>query len=108
MRALRRVRRELRTKQVDAVTVPVSPSAGMAAIHGPLGVLRLQHATCLERALVMQRWLDDQGHPCEVIIGVSRPSSGFTAHAWLETDRISTEHAEHKEIMRLPAPSVRG
>lgn len=64
-------------------------------------ILRRGGATCLEAALVRQRWLVAQGLACDVIIGVTSPSSGFRAHAWLEEPGRSVVMAGHVEIARL-------
>lgn len=63
-------------------------------------MLRRTSPTCLERALVLQRWLAEQGSPRDVVIGVTAPSDGFAAHAWLEGE----EHGhDYTELTRLPA-----
>jgi hypothetical protein len=38
---------------------------------------------CLSNALIAQAWRSDHGDYVDVIIGVTAPSAGFTAHAWL-------------------------
>jgi hypothetical protein len=58
--------------------------------------------TCLERALVLQRWEAMQGRPVEVIIGVDGSSAEFRAHAWLEGDP-DNDGGSFRELMRLPA-----
>ena len=42
--------------------------------------------TCLARSLVLQRWFLALGQPRNVVVAVTPPSRGFTAHAWLEGD----------------------
>jgi hypothetical protein len=51
---------------------------------------------------VLQRWLAAHGRAHEVIIGVAKPATGFTAHAWLDFEDDATQG--HQELLRLPAP----
>jgi hypothetical protein len=46
--------------------------------------LGLRGATCLERSLIMQRWLLTVGQPHDLLIGVQRPGGAVAAHAWLD------------------------
>jgi hypothetical protein len=50
--------------------------------------------------LVRQRWLAAQGEPREISIGVTAPSPGFVAHAWLEGEKDPLEREFH-ELTRL-------
>jgi Transglutaminase-like superfamily len=99
--SLRSVRRQLRAGSVEAVRLdrpPLLPPHAARAVHRVLGV---RHATCLERALVLQAWFAMRGHPRAVVIGVSGPQD-FAAHAWLDGEAQC--HAdEYHEIHRLPA-----
>jgi Transglutaminase-like superfamily len=65
-------------------------------------VLRRRPHTCLERALVLQRWEATQGRAVEVIIGVRGSSAEFAAHAWLEGES-DNDDGSFRELMRLPA-----
>jgi transglutaminase superfamily protein len=65
-----------------------------------MAVLRRRNATCLERSLILQRWYAAQGAPHDVVIGVTAPAGGFTAHAWLDGDSDEGAHEFH-EIHRL-------
>lgn len=85
-RGLRDARRQLQAGQVRSVTLPPPPDVGAAAVRGVDAALRRIPNTCLERALIRQRWLSAHGQPREIIIGVTAPSTGFAAHAWLEGD----------------------
>jgi hypothetical protein len=81
--ALRRVQRELRDRHITARVPPaalVSPLATVAAS----GWLRARRASCLERSLIMQRWLFAAGEPHDVLIGVASSRSPISAHAWLD------------------------
>jgi hypothetical protein len=46
-------------------------------------VLRSVDPTCLQRSLVLQRWMASQGDSRAVIVGVVGPRN-FKAHAWLD------------------------
>lgn len=60
--------------------------------------LTMQHATCLERSLIMQRWLLATGRPHDVLIGVKSPRETTIAHAWLDHE----DSRGHHVLMRLP------
>jgi hypothetical protein len=60
-------------------------------------VLRRLEPSCLERALVLQRWLAARGDPREVVIGVTAPDAHFEAHAWLDGE----SPREFREIARV-------
>ena len=61
-----------------------APAAPRSAERGVQGLLRRAPATCLERALVLQRWEAGQGRPGEVVIGVHGAPRDLLAHAWLD------------------------
>jgi hypothetical protein len=65
-------------------------------------VLRRRPHTCLERALLLQRWESRQGRAVEVIIGVRGSSAEFKAHAWLDGES-DNDDGSFRELMRLPA-----
>jgi hypothetical protein len=100
-RALRRVRGELRTKGLHYSTAPKPPRLKGNAQRGVLAVLRREKSTCLERALVLQRWHQSQGNPRDVVVAVKGPAMDFAAHAWLDGDRDS-EAGAFSELLRLP------
>jgi hypothetical protein len=64
-------------------------------------VLRRLPSTCLERALVLQRWRAAQGDGCDVVIGVAGNHSDFRAHAWLDDERSRADLEEFRELVRL-------
>lgn len=99
-RALRQARRGLRRSDLREVEIGAPPSLPASAERGVLGLLRRRRCTCLERAIVLQRWYAAQGSPREVVIGVRGPTDEFRAHAWLEGD---PEGEAFQELMRLPA-----
>jgi hypothetical protein len=96
-RQLVAVRRQFGRVPYDRLRVspppPLSPRAG----RGVDAVLRLVPATCLQRALVAQRWLQACGVERDVVIGVTG-SAGFRAHAWIEGESAPVEY---RELTRL-------
>ena len=85
-RALIDVRHSLRRSTLLDVSVSPPPVLPVHAERGVRFVLRGRPTTCLQRALVLQRWHAAQGNPREVVIGVAGESSSFSAHAWLDGD----------------------
>lgn len=100
LRALRFTRHHLRRGDVEDVRVPAPPRVPPRAVRGVFAVLRRLEHTCLERSLVLQRWHSAQGSPRDVVVGVTAPQSGFTAHAWLDGD--DEDVSEFSELIRLP------
>lgn len=101
--ALRRARVDLRR---DGVHATVGPPPSLPARAGPavLATLRVGRATCLERSLVLQRWLAAHGHPHDVVVGVAG-TDGFAAHAWLAGWPGDDGAGEgYQELTRLPPP----
>lgn len=99
-RCLRQTRRGLAAGHADVCVAP--PALPAAAVRGVEAVLRRARPTCLEAALVRQRWLKGQGMLRDVVIGVTAPSDGFKAHAWLDDPSVSAHEPWH-ELTRLPA-----
>jgi hypothetical protein len=64
-------------------------------------VLRCSRASCLEAALVRQRWLVSQGVHRDLVLGVA-PGPPFAAHAWLDGDP-DTSSTGYEELSRHPA-----
>ncbi len=103
VRALRTVERQLSTGEWDAVTFPQVPSGASAAAGSTVeSIVARSRAKCLPRALVRQRWLAAQGEQRDLIIGVTAPSAGFAAHAWLEGDP-ECHSQRYQELLRRPA-----
>jgi hypothetical protein len=63
--------------------------------------LRLERASCLERALVEQAWQVAHGCSRDIVIGVTA-SSHFRAHAWLEGDAPCHDDALAELVRRAP------
>ena len=78
-----------------AAPPPLTPRAG----RGVDAVLRLYSSTCLQRALVAQRWLKSRGIDRDVVVGVTG-SKQFRAHAWVDGE---TPPVEFRELTRLRA-----
>jgi hypothetical protein len=100
--ALRRARRDLARHGLDGALVAPPPRLPASARRGVLAVVRRRPGTCLEQALVLQRWEAAHGRPADIVIGVKGAGDGFRAHAWLETMPDAPEGA-FQEIMRLAA-----
>ena len=101
-RALRAARQELSSGRMSGLALPAVPCLPVGGRRGVEARLRLRRHTCLEQALVRQRFLATHGAPRDVVIGVRSSRSGFVAHAWLEgeEDPASTHFLE---LTRLPA-----
>lgn len=95
--------RRLRRHDVGELQLPAAPRLGLEATRGVHVAMRLTRATCLERSAVLQRWYASHGVARDLVIGVTAPSTGFRAHAWLEAPGQYTQH-EYTEITRRPAP----
>ena len=95
------MRGELRTKGLKYSPAPEPPRLPRSAQRGVLGVLRRQRSTCLERALVLQRWHASQGNPRDVVVAVKGPTMDFAAHAWLDGEPDG-EAGVFSELLRLP------
>ena len=103
-RALRAARRDLKRHGLDGTRVAPPPRLPASARRGVFAALRRTPNSCLERALVMQRWETSHGGGADVVIGVPGPGKDdFVAHAWLETMPDGPPDAFH-EIHRIPAP----
>lgn len=99
-RAVRAVRSALGDGKVRDIALPWPPPLPSATRRVVEAVLRRRRATCLEGALVRQRWLTAHGVRREVAIGVTSPSQGFMAHAWLVGEEDPLVSGYH-ELTRL-------
>jgi Transglutaminase-like superfamily len=104
LRAMRRTRRSLARHGLDGTYVAPPPLLPATARRGVLVVVRRRDTTCLERALVLQRWEASHGSSADVVIGTTGARDGFRAHAWLATMPDAPEGA-FTELLRLPAPA---
>ncbi len=64
-------------------------------------MLRRMGVTCLIRAVVVQAWDEAHGRPRDLVVGVTAPSKGFQAHAWLEGDAACYQDG-FSELLRRP------
>ncbi|MFC8849786.1 lasso peptide biosynthesis B2 protein [Micromonospora sp. NPDC057141] len=101
IRARRRVRRQVAHGGLAAVHPPAPPPGVDADRDVVLAALRRTGANCLERSLVLQRWDAGRRIPRTLVIGVTAPSTGFHAHAWLDGDP-DPHRAELTELLRRP------
>ena len=85
VRAYLVARRRLRTVALERIELPSVPDLPRVAGRGVQAVVRRTGASCLEAALVRQRWLASQGIARDLVIGVAA-GPPFAAHAWLEGD----------------------
>ncbi len=83
--------------------VPRPPALATSASIGVDAVLWRMRASCLESALVRQRWMASHGVMRDVVIGLPNQDFGGTpAHAWLDgTDPEATDGLV--ELHRYPA-----
>jgi hypothetical protein len=100
-RCLRDVRRRLADGYTDVRVAP--PALPTSAVRGVEGLLRRAQPSCLEAALVRQRWLRAHGVLCDVVIGVTAPRDGFKAHAWLDEAHNIAPRQPWYELTRVPA-----
>jgi hypothetical protein len=97
-RALRTTRAQLRGGAVRDVLVPAPPSIPPNAARAVRRVLAHEEPSCLERSLVLQRWLAAHGIERDVVVGTQGSSADtFKAHAWLDGE----EEPGYVEMTRL-------
>lgn len=102
------IRRRLRKNGMATDPLP-PPALPDAAASGVAAVLRRTHPTCLERALLVQAWESRTQPGREVVVGVTAPSTGFKAHAWLDGDpRCHADAEAFHEFTRLPPSPAQG
>jgi hypothetical protein len=103
VRAARRAPGSVRRAGAGAPSIPPPPRVGASGERAVQAVLSWRIYTCLERAVVRQAWEAAHGVRRELIIGVTSPSRGFSAHAWLEGDP-PPDHEGFVELARWSAP----
>ena len=99
LRAVRAARRQLRRTGYEGIVLPPVPRRPAEAARGVRMVLRRLPATCLERAVILQRWRAAQGDPHDIVVGVIGPGEGFRAHAWLDDEEPGDER--YSELLRI-------
>lgn len=103
VRAMRRARDNLGRPGFGADHIPPPPQVGAEAGHAVRSLLRRRPQTCLVQALVLQRWHAAHGDRRDLVIGVTAPSRGFRAHAWIEGDP-ACHNVGFVELLRRPGP----
>ncbi len=102
LRALGTVRRELAAGGLHGIEVSDPGRIALRGWRGVRIVLRARHASCLEQALVRQRFSAAAGDVRDVVIGVGSPAEAFAAHAWLDGEDDGDVMGLH-ELTRVPA-----
>lgn len=102
VRATGIARSQIRRAGVEALDVPPAPMTPAEA----KGLARLAVCTlarnCLVQAAVRQAWYAGQGVSVDLVVGVTPPSDGFRAHAWLAIDPPDTFEG-YEELLRRPS-----
>jgi hypothetical protein len=106
-RCLTRCRRQLDRRDVRDVTLPSSEGIDPSGVRAVRRILRRRTDSCLSNALISQAWRADHGDYVDVMIGVTAPAAGFTAHAWL-ADAAEGASGGHEPIHRIAPKSARG
>ena len=102
-RALRALRRDLPSEGLGVAVAP-PPPLPKHAIVGVTGLTVFARATCLERSLLLQRWLAEHGGDPTLLVGVANSAGeGFRAHAWLPG--FDPEPEEFSVLATVPAPA---
>ena len=105
--AVRQTRRQLQERSISELSVDPPTGLPPTADAGVHAVLRRLPSTCLERAVVLQRWRTAQGDPREIVIGVMRDADDhFKAHAWVdgEGDTLAPAFQELLRVAPQPLP----
>lgn len=101
LRSARLTKRQLVKGGLQAdIQLPAVPTVPRTAERGVKGVLRRIDATCLVRAIVLQRFRARFGESVDVIVGVTAPRTGFKAHAWLDGEEPCHDEG-FAEMVRL-------
>ena len=101
-RALRALRRRLPESGLRA-RVPEPPPLPEHAVVGVRGLTVFARATCLERSLLLQRWLAAHGRRHDVLVGVGGDTRRLAAHAWVEGYDPDAAADGYEVLTRVPA-----
>ncbi len=85
-RAIVVARSQVRRREVPDISLPAPPRVGERGNGAVIGVVSGLRCRCLVRSLVVQRWHAGNGVRRDLFVGVTAPSRGFEAHAWLEDE----------------------
>jgi hypothetical protein len=99
------VRRDLASGGLDDLVVTFPPPLPQRDRRWVAALFRIRRQTCLVRSAVLQAWDAAHGRPRDLVIGVTAPSAGFKAHAWLEGDSARSSGG-FSEISRRPPPTA--
>ena len=99
-----RARHVVHASGLTDLTLDPAPPLGLHNVGKVERVLAITRATCLVRSAVVQRWLADNGQNVDLIVGVTAPSRGFKAHAWLDREAERHNSETFTEIARIRAP----
>lgn len=100
-RSIRRLRVDLRINGLEA-ELKAPPALPSSAVSGVNATARCMRASCLERSLLLQKWLLAHGSPHTLVIGVPAPTDGpFIAHAWLEGHDRADDGRGYAQLLRL-------
>jgi hypothetical protein len=102
MRVLRRLRRDIHKRGLE-VQIAMPPELAAEGLYGVEAALRHRHATCLERSLILQRWLIAHGAAHEVLIGVNSAADRLEAHAWVDRYDSAAQGEGLRILTRVPA-----
>jgi len=102
--ALRTLRRQIPTEGLDVRVVP-APALPATATSGIEVALCIRRATCLERSLIMQRWLMAHGSPHDVLVGVAGGTESIDAHAWIDRYDQDEEGGGYQVLTRVAPPA---
>jgi len=102
VRAAHAARARLAEGGLDALALPRPPELPRGTGRTVERAIRIASRNCLVRAAVRQAWHAARGRERAIVIGVTAPSRGFRAHAWLEGDPPSASRG-FREIARRPA-----
>lgn len=99
--SLRRVRVQLAAVGTGARVAPPVRDVPAGALRLVRRYLVRRGANCIEKSLITQSWLNAQGRPMTVVVGVGKKEGGFMAHAWIPGYDHPAEGKNYKEIARL-------
>lgn len=101
--SLRQLRPGLRSEGLTAYRVLTDPPNPVPWLTPLLKVrLVMLGATCLERSLILQRWMLSIGRSHDVLIGAKSPQETTVAHAWLDHE----DSGGHVVLTRVSADDV--
>lgn len=100
VRCLTRCRLQLDRRDVREVRLPSSAGIDPSGTRAVNRLLHRRENRCLSNALIAQAWRADHGDFVDLVIGVTAPSAGFSAHAWL-ADAPAEAAAGHEAIQVL-------